>query len=118
MNYIKQFIRFFIIGVTVLVVAVPEGLPLAVTLSLAYSVRVSTFPAPPLYERGARCSTLWSFTARIVNIWNSLPNSVVDVDAVCLFKARLDKFWMHQDVLYEFTADLTGIGNRSVRESS
>ena len=31
---------FFIIGVTVLVVAVPEGLPLAVTLALAYSVRV------------------------------------------------------------------------------
>ena len=59
MNYIKQFIRFFIIGVTVLVVAVPEGLPLAVTLSLAYSVRVSTFPAPlRLYERGDRCSTL------------------------------------------------------------
>lgn len=28
-----------IIGVTVLVVAVPEGLPLAVTLSLAYSVK-------------------------------------------------------------------------------
>jgi len=56
--------------------------------------------------------------ARIVNIWNSLPNSVVDVDTVRLFKARLDKFWMHQDVLYDFTADLTGIGNRSVRESS
>ena len=37
---------------------------------------------------------------------------------VCLFKARLDKFWMHQDVLYDFTADLTGIGDRSVRESS
>ena len=30
-----------IIGVTVLVVAVPEGLPLAVTLSLAYSVKVN-----------------------------------------------------------------------------
>jgi len=60
----------------------------------------------------------YSFTARIVNIWNSLPNSVVDVDTVCLFKARLDKFWMHQDVLYDFTADKTGIGDRSVRESS
>jgi len=60
----------------------------------------------------------YSFTARIVNIWNSLPNSVVDGDTVCLFEARLDKFWMHQDVLYNFTADLTGIGDRSVRESS
>ena len=41
----------------------------------------------------------YSFTARIVNIWNSLHNSVADVDTVWLFKARLDKFWMHQDVL-------------------
>uniref|UniRef100_T1G8G7 Calcium-transporting ATPase n=1 Tax=Helobdella robusta TaxID=6412 RepID=T1G8G7_HELRO len=38
-EYIQQFVKFFIIGVTVLVVAVPEGLPLAVTLALAYSVR-------------------------------------------------------------------------------
>jgi len=40
-EYIQHYVRFFIIGVTVLVVAVPEGLPLAVTLALAYSVRVS-----------------------------------------------------------------------------
>lgn len=31
-------ISFLIIGITVVVVAVPEGLPLAVTISLAYSV--------------------------------------------------------------------------------
>ncbi|XP_039998009.1 plasma membrane calcium-transporting ATPase 1a isoform X1 [Xiphias gladius] len=37
--YIQFFVKFFIIGVTVLVVAVPEGLPLAVTISLAYSVK-------------------------------------------------------------------------------
>ena len=60
----------------------------------------------------------YSFAARIVNIWNSLPNFVVDVDTVCLFKTRLDKFWMHQDVMYDFVADLTGIGDRSVREIS
>ncbi|XP_050530800.1 plasma membrane calcium-transporting ATPase 2 isoform X3 [Daktulosphaira vitifoliae] len=38
-HYASNFVRHFIIGVTVLVVAVPEGLPLAVTLSLAYSVK-------------------------------------------------------------------------------
>ncbi|XP_052780334.1 plasma membrane calcium-transporting ATPase 2-like isoform X3 [Mya arenaria] len=38
-GYLNYFVNHFIIGVTVLVVAVPEGLPLAVTLSLAYSVR-------------------------------------------------------------------------------
>lgn len=37
--FINFYVKFVIIGVTVLVVAVPEGLPLAVTLSLAYSVK-------------------------------------------------------------------------------
>lgn len=41
-TYFNDLVKHFIIGVTVLVVAVPEGLPLAVTLSLAYSVKVST----------------------------------------------------------------------------
>ena len=38
--YIQYLVKFFITGVTVLVVAVPEGLPLAVTISLAFSVKV------------------------------------------------------------------------------
>ncbi|XP_030748687.1 plasma membrane calcium-transporting ATPase 2 isoform X4 [Sitophilus oryzae] len=38
-TYASQLVNHLIIGVTVLVVAVPEGLPLAVTLSLAYSVK-------------------------------------------------------------------------------
>ncbi|KAM3183337.1 hypothetical protein ACTXT7_010540 [Hymenolepis weldensis] len=38
-KHLKRLVGFIITGVTVLVVAVPEGLPLAVTLSLAYSVR-------------------------------------------------------------------------------
>lgn len=41
--YVNQMVKYLIIGVTVLVVAVPEGLPLAVTLSLAYSVKVRVF---------------------------------------------------------------------------
>lgn len=52
-TYAGDLVRHLIIGVTVLVVAVPEGLPLAVTLSLAYSVKVrNTFIYGELY-----CST-------------------------------------------------------------
>lgn len=39
-SHAQKFVKFIITGITVLVVAVPEGLPLAVTLSLAYSVKV------------------------------------------------------------------------------
>ena len=48
----------------------------------------------------------FSFTNRIVNIWNSLPNAIVDVDSVDLFKSRLDNFWRFQDVKYDYTANL------------
>jgi len=39
------------------------------------------------------------FTNRVINMWNSLPNSVVHVEStdIGLFKKRLDKFWSNQE---------------------
>jgi len=42
-----------------------------------------------------------------------LPDYVVDVDSVDLFKTRVDNFWRCQDVVFNWTADLAGIGDRS-----
>ena len=53
------------------------------------------------------------FSARIVNIWNSLPNYVVDVQSVDVFKVHVDQFWAQQEVMFDWTADLTGTGDRS-----
>jgi len=44
------------------------------------------------------------FIVRIVNIWNSLPNYIVDVDTVGLFKARQDKYWFNLEIKLDFTA--------------
>ncbi len=38
-EYIGEWLEALIVGITIIVVAVPEGLPLAVMISLAYSVR-------------------------------------------------------------------------------
>jgi Ca2+ transporting ATPase len=38
-DFLSTYLDFLITGITVLVVAVPEGLPLAVTLALAFSVK-------------------------------------------------------------------------------
>jgi len=47
----------------------------------------------------------------LVNIWNSLPDTVVDADKINTFKSRLDKHWLNQDVVYNFYAKLlTGTG--------
>lgn len=37
--YLKAWVKMIIIGVAIIVVAVPEGLPLAVMISLAFSIR-------------------------------------------------------------------------------
>ena len=37
-NSLSEIVNFFMLSITIIVVAVPEGLPLAVTISLAYSV--------------------------------------------------------------------------------
>jgi magnesium-transporting ATPase (P-type) len=38
LDYLKLWVGYVIIGVAIIVVAVPEGLPLAVMISLAYSI--------------------------------------------------------------------------------
>jgi len=43
----------------------------------------------------------YSFTARTVNIWNSLPDDVIDVNTVQTFEAGLDKFWAHQPIIFD-----------------
>ena len=53
----------------------------------------------------------FSFAPRIiVNVWNSL---VISAATTITFKRRLDKFWQHQDILYDYKVELTGVGNRS-----
>jgi len=55
----------------------------------------------------------FSFAPRIVNVWNSLPKIVISADTTDTFKRRLDKFWQHQDILYDYMVESTGVGNRS-----
>jgi len=43
-----------------------------------------------------------------------LPNWVVSANTTNTFKARLDKFWYNQDIIYNnFRAQLQGTGSRS-----
>lgn len=63
----QHIVNCFIIGVTVLVVAVPEGLPLAVTLSLAYSVKVRVVQAGLLLG----CCLCWQEFGHFANLWLS-----------------------------------------------
>ena len=55
----------------------------------------------------------FSFAARVVNVWNSLPDHAVDVNSLKQSETRLDKFWGDQDAMFDWTAEITGTGDRS-----
>lgn len=55
----------------------------------------------------------YSFTNRVVNAWNCLPNYVVKSDTTNQFKNRLDNFWKDQEIIFNYKAENIGTGNRS-----
>jgi len=53
------------------------------------------------------------FANRIVNIWNSLPSHVVSAQTVNCFKTRLDRFWLNQDIIYNYCSEIHGTRSQS-----
>jgi len=56
----------------------------------------------------------FAFCNTNVNIWNSLPNEVVESNTINTFKNRLDKHCSNQEILFDFNVDLTGTGSQPV----
>jgi len=46
------------------------------------------------------------YCTRIINTWNSLPESVISASTTDSFKNKLDKFWNNQDLLYNYKSEL------------
>jgi hypothetical protein len=47
----------------------------------------------------------YSFTNRIVDLWNSLPNHIVEAKTMFQFENRLDRHWENHLIKYDFTAE-------------
>jgi len=62
----------------------------------------------------AKCQRVLVLAVFLVPIWNTLSNHLGRTETVNTFKNRLDKFWSDQEVLYDYKADLNGMGNRSI----
>jgi len=56
----------------------------------------------------------YSLCYRVVNVWNSLPDYVVEADSVNSFKNRLDKYWANQEFVLNFNSELMGTGGLPV----
>ena len=47
----------------------------------------------------------YSFTNRIVDLWNSLSNHTVEAKTMFQFENRLDRHWENHPMKYDFTAE-------------
>ena len=54
------------------------------------------------------------FGVRVISVWNSLPDSVIQADSVSLFKNELDRHWQKEDIFYNYRAKLSGTGVRGM----
>ena len=48
----------------------------------------------------------YSFTSRVVDIWNSLPEELIVAKTVKDFEIGLDNHWKHQECKYDFSMDI------------
>ncbi|KAF3430971.1 hypothetical protein FNV43_RR25701 [Rhamnella rubrinervis] len=114
-------IKIFTIAVTIVVVAVPEGLPLAVTLTLAYSMR-KMMADKALVRRLSACETMGSATTICSDKTGTLTLNQMTVVEAYVGKKKIsppdDSSQLHPEVssfLYEGVAQNT-TGNVYVPE--
>ena len=61
-----------------------------------------------IYKTRARLDLRkYSFSNRVVDIWNDLPEWVVKADTIEKFEHQLDRVWAGQDRKYEYRARIT-----------
>ncbi len=76
-----EFLKYFMISVTIIVVAVPEGLAMSVTLSLAYSMRKMT-ESNNLVRRMHACETIGAATVICTDKTGTLTRNEMKVESV------------------------------------
>jgi Ca2+-transporting ATPase len=74
----RQFLQFFMMAITIIVVAVPEGLAMSVTLSLAYSMRKMT-ATNNLVRRMHACETIGAATVICTDKTGTLTQNEMSV---------------------------------------
>ena len=53
-------------------------------------------------NRSSRYIRKLCFSNRVVNLWNELPDTVVNAPSVISFESRLDKYWTKYRIKFDF----------------
>ena len=108
--FLSYLLQSVMIAVTLIVVAVPEGLPMAVTLSLAYSMR-KMLKSNNLVRKMHACETMGAATVICTDKTGTLTQNKMTVNKMFVFS---DKERLIENICVNSTANLDGnnvIGN-------
>jgi P-type Ca2+ transporter type 2C len=106
---VEELLHYFMIAVTLIVVAVPEGLPMSVTLSLAYSVR-RMLATNNLVRRMHACETIGAATVICSDKTGTLTTNQMSVYTMTLRSTQPEyRDTFYKNVAINSTAELDGI---------
>jgi magnesium-transporting ATPase (P-type) len=91
-NDLQTFMHYIVIGITILIVAVPEGLPLAVVLALVYSSSQMSKPPSNCFVRNLNsCETMGNATAICSDKTGTLTQNIMTVTDVYVAGNRIKR---------------------------
>lgn len=103
--FVAYLLQTIMIAVTLVVVAVPEGLPMAVTLSLAYSMR-RMLKTNNLVRKMHACETMGATTVICTDKTGTLTQNQMKVDDVRFYDQNISKEVVQEGMAVNSTASL------------
>lgn len=109
--FMSYMLQSFMVAVTLIVVAVPEGLPMAVTLSLAYSMR-RMLKSNNLVRKMHACETMGATTVICTDKTGTLTENQMRIYATDFLLLEKDKKIIYQGIAVNSTAELDRSGDK------
>lgn len=104
-------LKTLMVAVTLIVVAVPEGLPMAVTLSLAYSMS-RMLKTNNLVRKMHACETMGAITVICTDKTGTLTQNQMQVDKADFFCPKPDFRYIYEGIAVNSTAQLDLSGDK------
>jgi len=104
---VEEAMHYFILAVTIIVVAVPEGLPLAVTISLAYSMK-KMYKDKNFVRKLAACETMGNATTICSDKTGTLTTNMMRVVALYDGQRVIDEKTIDKESLEHNLGEVVG----------
>lgn len=111
LGFITWVLQSLMVAVALVVVSVPEGLPMAVTLSLAYSMR-RMLKSNNLVRKMHACETMGATTVICTDKTGTLTENQMRIYSTDFFVPKADSDFIYQGMAVNSTAELDESGSR------